>query len=44
MTIRFIDEEGKHRIVETTELEVEGVYDADVKDGKWVFKDERRPV
>ena len=39
MVIRFKDEEGKHRIVTVSKLEIEGVYNTTVKNNVWTFKD-----
>lgn len=38
MTIRYTDENGNHKIVEVTELELEGVENTSVKNGVWTFK------
>ena len=39
MTLRYTDNKGKHRIVEVTELEIEGMWHCEASVGKWKLKE-----
>ena len=41
MTIRYTDNKGKHRIVEVSELEIEGMWHCEARVGKWKLKEKK---